>query len=217
MMDSYGNHEDLVAKLWPCLTLTSLDLGHQLLQLMVASANGSHGDPAACHVAWDTGRESASATTRDRSTEAYHAWAVEWNSNPAGIRSVPVYKAYFFECFMLLFLWRKVIVETLRFYPWFIDCVFLFQGLATPPFTLLIFEVLDFNHDFVTLCCIVISVDGNWGSWLSWSQCSLSCGGGIRSRQRRCDNPRPQFGGTECMGSETQRDYCNNDPCPGKQ
>ncbi|KAK7094973.1 hypothetical protein V1264_006443 [Littorina saxatilis] len=58
------------------------------------------------------------------------------------------------------------------------------------------------------------AVDGNWGSWLSWSQCSLSCGGGIRSRQRRCDNPRPQFGGTECMGSETQRDYCNNDPCP---
>ncbi|XP_076455301.1 hemicentin-1-like isoform X2 [Babylonia areolata] len=58
------------------------------------------------------------------------------------------------------------------------------------------------------------AVDGQWGLWLSWSPCSLSCGGGIRSRQRRCDNPRPQFSGAECMGPDAQRDYCNNEPCP---
>lgn len=57
-------------------------------------------------------------------------------------------------------------------------------------------------------------VDGSWGSWLPWTHCSQSCGGGIRSRQRRCDAPRPQFGGADCVGSEGQRDYCNNDPCP---
>ncbi|PVD21525.1 hypothetical protein C0Q70_17323 [Pomacea canaliculata] len=58
------------------------------------------------------------------------------------------------------------------------------------------------------------AVDGNWGSWLPWSPCSLSCGGGVRSRQRLCDSPVPQFGGTECLGSDRQRDYCHNDPCP---
>ncbi|KAL8608110.1 hypothetical protein ACOMHN_016565 [Nucella lapillus] len=58
------------------------------------------------------------------------------------------------------------------------------------------------------------AVDGQWGLWLSWSPCTVSCGGGLRSRQRGCDNPRPQFSGTDCVGPDTQRDYCNNDPCP---
>ena len=59
-------------------------------------------------------------------------------------------------------------------------------------------------------------VDGQWGEWMTWSQCSHSCGGGQRDRQRQCDDPQPQFGGADCVGADVQTDYCNNDPCPGQ-
>jgi len=33
-------------------------------------------------------------------------------------------------------------------------------------------------------------VDGAWGAWSSWGRCSRSCGGGVASSHRNCDNPR---------------------------
>ncbi|KAK3087485.1 hypothetical protein FSP39_006555 [Pinctada imbricata] len=57
-------------------------------------------------------------------------------------------------------------------------------------------------------------VDGGWGQWLSWSPCSRSCGGGSRTRLRRCDNPIPRFGGALCSGRDMQKDFCNPEPCP---
>ncbi|KAK3592726.1 hypothetical protein CHS0354_007728 [Potamilus streckersoni] len=58
------------------------------------------------------------------------------------------------------------------------------------------------------------AVDGNWGGWGEWARCSLSCGGGIRSRLRNCNNPGPEHGGLFCLGTDTQIDYCNSEPCP---
>ena len=55
---------------------------------------------------------------------------------------------------------------------------------------------------------------GHWSDWTSWSMCSVSCGGGQRSRQRACDNPPPRNGGAECAGDATQIDYCNEEACP---
>uniref|UniRef100_A0A3Q2CT39 Hemicentin-1 n=1 Tax=Cyprinodon variegatus TaxID=28743 RepID=A0A3Q2CT39_CYPVA len=55
---------------------------------------------------------------------------------------------------------------------------------------------------------------GNWGSWLSWSPCSETCGKGIQSRIRLCNNPPPAFDGTQCEGTDTQSRVCKERPCP---
>ncbi|XP_063600047.1 hemicentin-1-like [Penaeus indicus] len=57
-------------------------------------------------------------------------------------------------------------------------------------------------------------LDGNWGAWAAWSVCSVSCGGGVRRRERACDDPPPSNGGRYCPGSNTLEDYCNLDMCP---
>ncbi|XP_070817740.1 hemicentin-1 [Chaetodon trifascialis] len=57
-------------------------------------------------------------------------------------------------------------------------------------------------------------VAGNWGSWLPWSPCSESCGKGMQSRIRLCNNPPPAFDGLQCEGSDTQTQVCKERPCP---
>ena len=63
---------------------------------------------------------------------------------------------------------------------------------------------------------LCVSVDGNWGHWMGWTQCSANCGGGTRTRVRRCNYPPPSHGGKLCPGSETKEEPCNEEPCPGK-
>ncbi|XP_025100019.1 SCO-spondin-like [Pomacea canaliculata] len=53
-------------------------------------------------------------------------------------------------------------------------------------------------------CC----VDGEWGSWLSWSACSATCGSGSQSRMRRCDSPSPNFCGRRCPGPASEMKTC---------
>ena len=47
-----------------------------------------------------------------------------------------------------------------------------------------------------------------------WSECSRSCGGGIRSSKRNCTNPTPQGGGLYCIGSRVRYESCNTWECP---
>ncbi|XP_053120701.1 SCO-spondin-like [Hemicordylus capensis] len=55
---------------------------------------------------------------------------------------------------------------------------------------------------------------GAWGQWSPWTGCTISCGGGMRSRMRACDSPAPQGGGDYCEGAPTQVEACHLDPCP---
>ncbi|NXX95340.1 HMCN1 protein, partial [Centropus bengalensis] len=58
-------------------------------------------------------------------------------------------------------------------------------------------------------------VDGNWGQWQAWSQCSASCGGGEQTRIRLCSNPAPLNRGRPCPGDSSQVSRCNAQACPG--
>ena len=64
----------------------------------------------------------------------------------------------------------------------------------------------------------VISLTG-WGEWSDWDKCSATCEGGDQGRTRVCDNPAPQFGGSDCTvdGShDLETQACNENPCPSK-
>ncbi|KAM4839072.1 A disintegrin and metalloproteinase with thrombospondin motifs 14 isoform 2-T2 [Urocitellus parryii] len=57
--------------------------------------------------------------------------------------------------------------------------------------------------------------DGGWSSWTKFGSCSRSCGGGVRSRSRSCDNPPPAYGGRLCSGPSFEYQVCNPEECPG--
>jgi len=57
-------------------------------------------------------------------------------------------------------------------------------------------------------------VHGQWGPWLQYGACSKSCNGGIQHRLRRCDNPKPAYGGRECEGPNRWQRGCAYDKCP---
>ncbi|XP_034337070.2 SCO-spondin [Magallana gigas] len=57
-------------------------------------------------------------------------------------------------------------------------------------------------------------IDGKYSDWTAWSSCPHSCGGGFKSRLRRCNNPPPQYGGKQCSGNDKDYSKCNTQPCP---
>ncbi|XP_031416665.1 A disintegrin and metalloproteinase with thrombospondin motifs 3 isoform X2 [Clupea harengus] len=57
--------------------------------------------------------------------------------------------------------------------------------------------------------------DGGWSSWNKFGSCSRTCGGGVRSRNRQCNNPPPAYGGRDCPGSSFDYQMCNTEDCPG--
>lgn len=62
-------------------------------------------------------------------------------------------------------------------------------------------------------------INGNYGPWSAWTQCSKSCGGGVRSRVRNCTNPAPAFGGMDCsaLGEPQESEPCKTRQiCPGQ-
>ena len=59
-------------------------------------------------------------------------------------------------------------------------------------------------------------VDGGFGEWGDWEECPVSCGAGVKSRTRACNNPVPSNGGDDCSGERKQTQPCNVMACPGR-
>lgn len=62
-----------------------------------------------------------------------------------------------------------------------------------------------------------VVVHGSWSSWSEFSPCSRTCGGGVTHRTRKCNNPRPAFGGNECEGPDIEAKLCHHQPCKRTQ
>ncbi|XP_046609798.1 A disintegrin and metalloproteinase with thrombospondin motifs 20-like isoform X2 [Neodiprion virginianus] len=57
-------------------------------------------------------------------------------------------------------------------------------------------------------------VDGQWGPWGDYGECSRTCGGGIKKKYRECNNPLPQNGGNYCIGTRVKYRSCGTKDCP---
>ncbi|KAK6187340.1 hypothetical protein SNE40_005396 [Patella caerulea] len=68
------------------------------------------------------------------------------------------------------------------------------------------------GENFCTECC---EVNGNWGHWSEYSQCSVTCGNGTRTRTRACDKPVSSNGCSDCVGMDTETQDCNT-LCPAE-
>ena len=96
--------------------------------------------------------------------------------------------------------------------PIFINIVFSFEWYCTFFFLRLLFDHLT----------LLLSVDGGYSSWGTWSMCNTSCGMGFQSRSRTCTNPAPKYRGRTCqqrrLGEARESRTCNtNVNCPGNK
>lgn len=60
----------------------------------------------------------------------------------------------------------------------------------------------------------IITVNGEWGSWLAWSPLLSTCGRTARLRYRQCDSPYSQNGGS-CVGDHQETQIVLLQKCPG--
>ncbi|KAM3655263.1 A disintegrin and metalloproteinase with thrombospondin motifs 12 [Ammospiza maritima maritima] len=70
-----------------------------------------------------------------------------------------------------------------------------------------------FSGECITVGKTPEAIHGEWGVWSSWSHCTRTCGAGVQSAERLCDNPEPQFGGDYCTGERKRYRMCNISPC----
>nr|XP_033789093.1 A disintegrin and metalloproteinase with thrombospondin motifs 12 isoform X2 [Geotrypetes seraphini] len=66
--------------------------------------------------------------------------------------------------------------------------------------------------------CIIVgkhpeSINGRWGAWSAWTHCMRTCGAGVQSAERYCNNPEPRFGGKYCTGERKRYRVCEILPC----
>ena len=62
---------------------------------------------------------------------------------------------------------------------------------------------------------VILVTDGGYSEWCPFTSCSVSCGGGVRYRNRTCTNPPPQNGGMDCqhLGPTRESQKCNTQSC----
>ncbi|KAH3754750.1 hypothetical protein DPMN_189431 [Dreissena polymorpha] len=46
-----------------------------------------------------------------------------------------------------------------------------------------------------------------------WTNCSATCGVGVRQKTRTCTNPKPDRSGNDCVGESSEYTVCPNKPC----
>ena len=61
----------------------------------------------------------------------------------------------------------------------------------------------------------VSAIDGGYSQWSGFSECSTSCGEGVKTRARSCNNPEPRNGGKNCsdLGPAVESKICKSFPC----
>ncbi|XP_078378395.1 SCO-spondin-like isoform X2 [Oculina patagonica] len=66
------------------------------------------------------------------------------------------------------------------------------------------------SHYYESKECAVnkCPVHGGWSKWSNWTECSVTCGAGVMSRERHCDNPAPAYSGRPCEGIQKDRKSC---------
>ncbi|XP_078464180.1 A disintegrin and metalloproteinase with thrombospondin motifs 15-like [Lampetra planeri] len=57
-------------------------------------------------------------------------------------------------------------------------------------------------------------VDGSWGRWAPYGECSRTCGGGVHLARRECDSPSPAHAGAYCTGPRVKYRSCGLALCP---
>jgi hypothetical protein len=72
-------------------------------------------------------------------------------------------------------------------------------------------EGVDFEEKVCTT--VVCPIDGGWSEWSVWSACSKTCGRGLRSRKRFCNNPTPRHNGKFCDGDNLEYEECRVKAC----
>ncbi|CAN9501371.1 unnamed protein product [Ophioblennius macclurei] len=61
-------------------------------------------------------------------------------------------------------------------------------------------------------CLVVYKSAESWGPWQPWSFCSVSCGEGVRERERECLLPSG-VGGSQCTGMVKEQSLCSLEDC----
>ena len=77
------------------------------------------------------------------------------------------------------------------------------------------------NYLYENHCGITdyFTVDGGYSEWSSFSECTVTCGGGTHERTRECTNPTPANGGRGCegLGPDKETEECQAEACPPEQ
>ena len=62
------------------------------------------------------------------------------------------------------------------------------------------------------LLCQLNLVNCVWGSWQTWTSCTVTCGGGFQVRTRNIDT-HEENSGTACSGASSEVQGCNTAGC----
>ena len=60
---------------------------------------------------------------------------------------------------------------------------------------------------------LLVLVDCIWGPYGDWSECSRTCGGGVKVSNRTILHPE-LYGGKDCEGTAFKKERCNIQACP---